>query len=479
MTTELDHLRKFRAEDAVRDDRSREAARAALISRIDAASRGARTSRTFRSPLAASRTAGPRFNRRLPWPRSGFGGALAMIVSIGIVALVAVAIATLGHNRSSPTGASPVPAGTPAAARGLVAQLAVLRRPQTAPDRTLHDPFREELAPAGWRVLRKFTRLVGAFPVRRGGSMRVYFVVSVPATRQAARTGPWRGAVVSEITVYRNTPIAGPPLHFDAHELDQPSARFGCGGEQCGIVPDRVKSASWLFGRYLGSNPSQAITVHPTIRNNLAFAPAPGARDLLLSETWYDADGRAIGSSSQTGVWQRAIARSERRPISPSLLAHFGLFRHPETDHSAPGLSTTAAASLADQEFYGLNVGQTRFVPLTGTEPPAPGLPHGVWVIPGSNGLCLQDTGGGGVCGDLGGSGSPESGHFVTTTTAKHRQWITGIVPDGSRTVAVVLTNGSHRTAPVVDNVYSIAITGHAVELITKNAAGQTTTMPL
>jgi hypothetical protein len=69
---------------------------------------------------------------RLP---SRVGGAVALFASIAVVAAVVVAFASLGHGRSSPTGISSVPAGTPAGARALVARMAVLRRPQTAADR--------------------------------------------------------------------------------------------------------------------------------------------------------------------------------------------------------------------------------------------------------------------------------------------------------------------------------------------------------
>jgi hypothetical protein len=47
-------------------------------------------------------------------------------------------------------------------------------------------------------------------------------------------------------------------------------------------------------------------------------------------------------------------------------------------------------------------------------------------------------------------------------------------VPDGNRTVTIVLADGARKALPVIDNVYEATVPGRIVAIINKNTAGRT-----
>lgn len=414
------------------------------------------------------------------WRRPRADRLIAVFGALVAVAVAAVAVIALGHRSTTPS-----PTSVPPSARQLVSMLAILRRPQTAADRAL--PVRA-VAPTGWSLVPRLTRLAVTVPAGRSGPGRVYVVVFVPLGPQAGPNGlqldPAGGAVAQEITVVGGRFFAAGPL-VNASRLGRPDLPAGCRALSCAIVPDGVARAKWVFQRRGVPGASQTITIYPTVRDNITWSVFPPDLADLLSVTWYDADGHVISSLNLGPALarlqrqqQRALVRSDRRPIAPLLLAHFKLFRLPKTG-GGPALPVSDAVGYANQQGYGLNVGQTRFVALGGTEPPVNGWPHGIWVIPGTNGLCFEDTQGAGGCANLTGPGSPDTGHFVMSSGGSGVEWITGVVPDPNHSVSVVLVDSRTQTVPVIDNAFSVEVRGHAVELITKNAAGQTTTMRL
>jgi hypothetical protein len=235
-------------------------------------------------------------------------------------------------------------------------------------------------------------------------------------------------------------------------------------------VPDGVARVRWVFGH-------TAVTA--SVKNNIAWGPATRNFGLLLGIDWYAADGRLIASKDLAAQRARqqhtdadAIAASDKRPIAPSLLKHFALFRNPKTASESLAMPENIAAQYAQQPG-GLNVVATRFVRLPETEPPVRGYPHGIWVIPGMHGVCDMDTQLAGGCSDLGGKDAPLSGGFFGTSIGVGTEWLTGIAPDGNHTVLVMLANGDSRTVPVIDNVYSVAIKGTRVSAVRlRTAAG-------
>ena len=200
---------------------------------------------------------------------------------------------------------------------------------------------------------------------------------------------------------------------------------------------------------------------------------------------WYGADGQVIARNDiaqrlaqSTRAARAAIRRSYSRPVAPSLLAHFSVFDRPQSPvpglRHVPELPPSIAAQMARQRG-GMNLRYTRFVPLSGTEPPVEGLPHGIWIVPGESVLCYQDTQLAGGCAvHLGtGRGSPLNGGDVSTNGGGRVTWVEGIVPDGNPTVTLILADGRSLRIPVTDNAYAVAVHQTVRTLIARNAAGR------
>lgn len=163
------------------------------------------------------------------------------------------------------------------------------------------------------------------------------------------------------------------------------------------------------------------------------------------------------------------------RPIAPWLKQHFAIFR---TSQHTRVMSLSHL--MFEDEFawrhLGLNFAQARFV-HTGTGLPGsgPGGPPGVWVVPGSRGVCVMNGPGvGGTCSGPGEPAPPDSGGLRFVAGDLHAMHIVygGLVPDGNRSVSIVLANGTTKTVLVVANVYSITVKGRAVSLTDKDRAG-------
>jgi hypothetical protein len=396
---------------------------------------------------------------RRSWHPSA-GGTAAALASVAAVAIAVVAITLPRHHQPAP--GRPAPAAVPALARSLVAKLAVLRRPQTAADRL----------PAGLKPgpgnIASLTRLALTLRDSAGRAVRVYVVVR---TYPADVSGPPARQALASAFAYTPSQGAMRLGGVPSSAIEQPLQFVrGADGFDISVVPDGVARVRWVFGH-------TAVTA--SVTNNIASAPATKDLGLLLEVDWYAADGRLIASTDLAAKRARqqhaeadAIAASDKRPIANSLLEHFALFRQAKTAAESLPMPEDIAAQYARQSG-GLNVGDARFVRTPGTETPIRGYPHGLWVIPGERGLCDIDTQLAGGCADLGGKDAPLSGGFFGTSIGDGTEWLTGIAPDGNRTVLVTLSNGTSRTVPVLDNVYSVAIRGaRAVELRLRTAAG-------
>jgi hypothetical protein len=76
------------------------------------------------------------------------------------------------------------------------------------------------------------------------------------------------------------------------------------------------------------------------------------------------------------------------------------------------------------------------------------------------------------TCGML--SSLRSTGFVGGVTIGTHRQTISGLVPDGNRTVTLVLADGARKTVAVIDhNVYEATLPGHIVAIIDRNPAGR------
>lgn len=171
------------------------------------------------------------------------------------------------------------------------------------------------------------------------------------------------------------------------------------------------------------------------------------------------------------GTGRAARSRSSRVRIAPSLLKYFAVFRNHRRGRDVSSMRPELARTSAAQ---GLNVADAVLVPT------GPGA--GTWVIPGATQVCIFDNTGAGVCNSpTSGPGAPTAGGFYMHSTSRSGKYsILGLVPDGNRTVTISLGDGSRRTVPVVDNVYSVSglpAAPTAVEL--KDAAGAIKTIAI
>jgi hypothetical protein len=194
------------------------------------------------------------------------------------------------------------------------------------------------------------------------------------------------------------------------------------------------------------------VTVTVPVRENVAAASVPGTSDGCplpqsgcrqpLAITWYGADGRVVANYS------RAAKRNLTAP---------------------PFISSTplpAALVRSFHVFQGLVADQARFVGhLDGLD---------LWVVPGSNHVCLTEraseptnprvpTAAGGDCVPnsmaLAGEMSPITGDRSGVT-------VTGLAPNGNRTVRLALADGSSETVGVFHNIY-VAHTLHGFATVT------------
>jgi hypothetical protein len=254
--------------------------------------------------------------------RAGAGGAVALFASIAVVAaIVAVAFVSLGHGRSSPTSVSSVPAQTPAGARALVAQLAVLRRPQTPADRL--PASLTALIPFRFRIIPGLTRYVATIDAGSGplSSVDIYVVVGAPPRVHAdivttlAVAGPSAHRYLLSLpdVVDDQTAIATGDLtptavseagqyKVESRKTHPVNTLTGQSGVTVGVVPDGVTRVRWVLGpapqglrprNHSQHGRASPVMVYPQIENNVAVAKVSGFKQFSTA-TWYGRDGRVI-----------------------------------------------------------------------------------------------------------------------------------------------------------------------------------------
>jgi hypothetical protein len=206
-------------------------------------------------------------------PRVTLGGmTMAAAVALSLV-LAVLALAVLHHPPAAPV--QPTSAPTPASARALVSQLAILRRPQTSADRT---------APAAVRPVSlepNLTRLA----VDAGG-LKVWVVV-VSATND----GRWsihagdRAGLLARVDgqTYMTLPVPASALH-DA------SGVRNVGGWLVQLVPDGVAMAEFSIPIKLGYYTTGAGAHNNVAVDHVGAAGASPATQAI----WFTADGHRI-----------------------------------------------------------------------------------------------------------------------------------------------------------------------------------------
>jgi hypothetical protein len=154
-----------------------------------------------------------------------------------------------------------------------------------------------------------------------------------------------------------------------------------------------------------------------------------------------------------------------------TLASSYAILRDPPVQPVPPWITDAYSGSAPEHTQYGIDPAQGRYAPATKT-----------WILPGTSGICLIATG---LVGPRTGSGACTTtpaalaGELVIrSTTTTGVVTLTGLAPDGNPSVTITDTDGTTRTAPVTDNVYTVT-GGHPNTITLKDASGTTTTLPL
>jgi len=243
--------------------------------------------------------------RRRPRP-----GTVFVAVSVAVTAAVVVlAVALVGHahnaaRRTPPSSRHPSTGPATAAVptlQQLLANFAVLRRPQTAADRSWQpdpDPAARSLPPAtrlartlpgGNRVFVRLEKLTAPEPGRPAGTYSmILWVVDRRGDSGSANFGHNVGYTIS-------------PMEFPA-----PGHQTGNKPTWTSLVPNGLARVSWTFACSAKSSPClgrNQITLQVPVRGNIASASAPrtgGCIGTSLScrppatVTWYAPGGRIV-----------------------------------------------------------------------------------------------------------------------------------------------------------------------------------------
>ena len=183
--------------------------------------------------------------------------------------------------------------------------------------------------------------------------------------------------------------------------------------------------------------------------------------------------GKLCSAGASCSVFAPTVLKQS---VAPLLLAHYAFFKNtPPTPASAePKFVRTylgrrgLSFGNAYQASEGIDNAQTRGVKLPGG--------HVLLVIPGTEGLCttlLDKNNGGGGCPDT--QTAMRWGAFgVSGSTGPNGEsnTLSGLVPNGNRTVTINLTNGKKLVVPVHDNVVYATFDTAARSVTFKNAFG-------
>jgi hypothetical protein len=248
-------------------------------------------------------------------------GAVTVAVC-SVLALVIAGVLLISLRSHHPTAPSQ-PAGSqqiPAAVRKLETKLAVLRRPQTAKDRSLealitHGTGRHSLVASDLsHVIPSLTRYTQTLPDGREVFLVVYGSIPGPGDR-LRRPPPGLAIIGLEIVqpsggrTGQGGPVGGGgggatpgSLYFEARHGPN-----GCDGDTLhNIVPDGIARIRWEFPGEdrSGSNSTTPLIVNVPVRQNVAIATIPGLVSCAqpTSVTLYSPSGAVISQIGGTHV---------------------------------------------------------------------------------------------------------------------------------------------------------------------------------
>lgn len=231
-----------------------------------------------------------------------------VVLAASVLVVIGVAAIALGLHPSQSRRAAGGAYSTQRALtseRQLVSRLAVLRRPQTALDRTLgasQARFFDSM-PQRKRIVPSLTRLAASLKTA-AGEARVYVIALRPTKRSSYPPADEYEAWAITVRAGGANATAGLTVQDLARPQQAPGPLPPAGvvasgnGVNQSLVPDGVVLVRWVFG---GRSPDgerlrAPVTIYPTVHNNIALAPMVRQQGLLAAATWYSADGRVIAS---------------------------------------------------------------------------------------------------------------------------------------------------------------------------------------
>jgi hypothetical protein len=225
-----------------------------------------------------------------------------VLASASALVVAAGALILIGHRPTTPGAAGQVPAG----ARPLVAELGVLRRPQTnADEATIEHPR--------WvTILPSLTRLATTLP---NGEMIFFYIGKVdlqkapPRLRELLRQQQRRrgSSYLGYSLGYYLAGAhggAGPAPGYSASVIRQIrgpwwSQQDGHDARFTAIVPDGVARVRWVFA----GHGYPLLNVSIDVKGNIASANVARAlNDFPTQTTWYAPDGRPIQTTRGTSA---------------------------------------------------------------------------------------------------------------------------------------------------------------------------------
>lgn len=405
----------------------------------------------------ASRRAGFRARAISQW----VGPAVAIAFTVAIVAAIALAALVLVHHRQPGESSTSGPGG-------LVARLAVLRRPQEPSD-VLPACCHPQSATDG-PIIPRFSRLVAT----RGG-VRFYLVVTSPAESPKPLWSPNLGDQVAIVAIAPHQvgatagiPAAdlGDPTHITAMSFGPRTAPFAH-RYAIEIVPDGVARVRWSFRDITGGPRTYELTGGPdhtyehSATNNIVIAHdgVPTDPQWLQRVTWYRSDGTAAPTSlaalrqATAARWAPQRARDlqydleHSSPAPAGLLAKFSIFKI----QSRTGVRVAPGVTIRHPRLSSLPWG------ILSVSDPEPNMdpqelrevitPSGILVVvPGQAALCIALIrpepltgllqGGSQACTDAS-LAQAESQGASANSTFLGQSATYGIVPDSQHTVTI------------------------------------------
>lgn len=154
-----------------------------------------------------------------------------------------------------------------------------------------------------------------------------------------------------------------------------------------------------------------------------------------------------------------------RQGVSPALTAHFAFFGNtsPTSLSAAPRLLRMMRRRSPIDQSLGIDNAQTREVKLPGG--------NSIWIVPGTEGVCytlVAGNAGVGGCSDI--KGTLRWGEFGVSYTGTYI--LSGLVPNGNKSVTVHMASGSTRKIPVHDNIVYATFFAPVRSVTFKNAFG-------